>query len=63
MANQNFKLKNPQKFYLWSVKSYQNYRTIMVTSKLSPKDFNFQVGQFVRSNISEMELIGFKYNL
>ena len=34
---------------------------IMKTSKLSPKDFHFQVGQFVQSSISEMKLIGYKY--
>ena len=61
MANQNFTLKNPMKIYIWSVKSYRNPRTIMKTSKLSPKDFHFQVGQFVQSSISEMKLIGYKY--
>ncbi len=61
MANQNFTLKNPIKIYIWSVKSYRNPRMIMKTSKLSPKDFHFQVGQFVQSSISEMKLIGFKY--
>jgi len=61
MANQNFTLKNPMKIYIWSVKSYRNPRMIMKTSKLSPKDFHFQVGQFVQSSISEMKLIGYKY--
>ena len=61
MANQNFTLKNPIKIYIWSVKSYRNPRMIMKTSKLSPKDFHFQVGQFVQSSISEMKLIGYKY--
>jgi hypothetical protein len=61
MANQNFTLKNPMKIYIWSVKSYRNPRMIMKTSKLSPKDFHFQVGQFVKSSISEMKLIGYKY--
>lgn len=61
MANQNFTLKNPMKIYIWSVKSYRNPRMIMKTSKLSPKDFHFQVGQFVASSISEMKLIGYKY--
>ena len=61
MANQNFTLKNPMKIYIWSVKSFRNPRMIMKTSKLSPKDFHFQVGQFVQSSISEMKLIGYKY--
>jgi hypothetical protein len=61
MANQNFTLKNPMKIYIWSVKSYRNPRMIMKTSQLSPKDFHFQVGQFVQSSISEMKLIGYKY--
>ena len=61
MANQNFTLKNPIKIYIWSVISYGNPRMIMKTSNLSPKDFHFQVGQFVQSSISEMKLIGYKY--
>tara|TARA_R110000822_G_scaffold7052_2_gene29230 strand:- start:172 stop:468 length:297 start_codon:yes stop_codon:yes gene_type:complete len=61
MSDKNYTLKNPIKFYLWSVKSYQNKRTIYVTQTLSPKDFNFQVGQFVGTKISEMKLIGYKF--
>jgi len=60
MNNQNFTLKNPQKFYIWSVKSKQNSNQIMITDKLSPKDFYFQVGQFIQSQITEMKLIGYK---
>jgi hypothetical protein len=61
MADHNFTLKNPTKFYIWSIKSRSNFRTIMLTDKLSPKDFHFQVGQFIASNISEMKLIGEKF--
>jgi len=61
MNNQNYTLKNPQKFYIWSVKSKQNNVSIYITDRLSPKDFWFQVGQFVRTEITEMELIGYKF--
>ena len=57
----NFNLKNPQKFYIWSVKSYRNPRTIYTIDRLTPKDFHFQVGQFVGTRISEMKLIGYKF--
>jgi len=60
MNNQNYILKNPQKFYIWSVKSRQNPNQILLTDKLSPKDFYFQVGQFVGTHINEMKLIGYK---
>ena len=57
----NFTLKNPSKLYIWSVKSYRNPRTIYITDILAPKDFNFQVGQFVGTKINEMKLIGYKF--
>ncbi|MCP3698108.1 MAG: hypothetical protein GY920_06065 [Aliivibrio sp.] len=61
MENKNFTLKNPLKIYIWSVKSVGNKRMIMFTLQLSPKDFDFQVGQFIGSPITEMKLIGYKY--
>jgi len=60
MSNSNFTLKKPLKFYIWSVKSYGNTRQIFTTDKLSPKDFWFQVGQFIGTPIKEMKLIGYK---
>lgn len=61
MNNSNYTLKNPTKYYIWSVKSKKNHNSIYITDKLSPKDFWFQVGQFVRTEITEMELIGHKF--
>ena len=61
MSNSNYTLKNPIKYYIWSVKSKQNHNSIYITDKLAPKDFWFQVGQFVRTEITEMELIGYKF--
>lgn len=60
MSNSNYTLKNPRKSYIWSVKSNQNQTAIYHTSKLAPKDFSFQVGQFVGTEITEMKLIGYK---
>lgn len=60
MSNSNFTLKTPQKYYIWSVVSYRNFRQIYTTDKLAPKDFWFQVGQFVRTPITEMKLIGYR---
>lgn len=45
---------------MWSVISRMEIRRIMLTDKLTPKDFWFQVGQFNRSEITEMKLIGYK---
>jgi len=56
----NYTLKNPHKYYIWSVKSRQNQRQILLTDRLSPKDFWFQIGQFVGTHINEMKLIGYK---
>jgi len=60
MSNSNYTLKNPRKSYIWQVKSKRNQTTIYLTDKLSPKDFVFQVGQFVKTEITEMKLIGYK---
>ena len=60
MSTNNFTLKTPQKYYIWSVKSRGNQTRIFTTYTLSPKDFYFQVGQFVDSYITKMELIGYK---
>ena len=57
----NYQLKKPMKIYIWKVISRTNMPLIMHTSNLSPKDFYFQIGQFVRSEILEMQLIGYKY--
>lgn len=57
----NFQLKNPRRYYIWSVKSVHNYRQIFLTNRLKPKHFYFEVGQFVKSPILDMELIGYKY--
>ena len=57
----NFQLKNPQKIYIWKVISTKNLPLILHTRNLTPKDFWFQVGQFVRCEIKEMQLIGYKY--
>lgn len=57
----NFQLKNPRRYYIWSVKSVHNCTQIFLTDKLKPRDFWFQVGQFVNSPIVDMELIGYKY--
>ena len=56
----NYTLKNPHKYYIWSVKSRQNSNQILLTDRLSPKDFWFQIGQFVGTHINEMKLIGYK---
>ena len=60
MSDSNFTLKNPRKYYIWSVVSHHNIRQIYTTDKLAPKDFWFQVGQFVGTSIYEMKLIGYK---
>lgn len=58
----NYTLKKARKSYIWSVKSSRNFRMIMLTSKLNPKDdFWWEVGRFIDSEISEMKLIGYKY--
>tara|TARA_R110000744_G_scaffold371095_1_gene481894 strand:+ start:374 stop:670 length:297 start_codon:yes stop_codon:yes gene_type:complete len=60
MSDSNYTLKNPRKYYIWSVRSMRNQTSIYHTSKLAPKDFCFQVGQFVGTEITEMKLIGYK---
>lgn len=60
MSNSNYTLKNPRKYYIWSVKSKKNHNSIHLTDRLTPKDFWFQVGQFVGTEITEMKLIGYK---
>ena len=60
MSNSNYTLKNPRKSYIWSVKSKKNHNSIYLTDRLSPKDFVFQIGQFVGTEITEMKLIGYK---
>jgi len=57
----NYQLKTPLKTYIWSVKQTRGARVIMLTDRLAPKDFHFQVGQFLDSKISEMKLIGHRY--
>ena len=60
MSNSNYTLKNPRKSYIWQVKSKRNQTTIYLTDKLAPKNFCFEVGQFVGTEITEMKLIGYK---
>ena len=61
MQDSNFNLKNPIKYYIWSVVSQGNFRQIFTTSNLSPKNFHFEVGQFVGTPIKEMKLIGYRF--
>jgi len=58
----NYELKNPRKYYMWSIKSGCKCRRIMFTINLNPKpiDFYHQIGQFIESPIKEMKLIGYK---
>lgn len=60
MSNSNYTLKNPRKSYIWSVKSKKNQPTIYITNQLAPKDFGFQVGNYVGTEIIEMKLIGYR---
>lgn len=60
MSNQNYTLKNPKKNYIWLVRARGQKPTVYLTYSLNPKDFYFQVGQYVDAYISSMELIGYK---